>query len=131
MPNRPFRIHVAAPPPKPLLIFDGNCGFCRDWVRRWQALTGDRVVYAPSQEAGGRFPEIPPETYDRAVQFISPEGDVSAAAEAVFRVLSYAPRRAWLLWLYRSVPGVALLSEWFYGFIARHRGLLAPRKCKL
>src|SRR5437773_2587310 len=38
---------VANPPAKPLLIFDGECGFCRRWIERWQAKTGDRIDYRP------------------------------------------------------------------------------------
>jgi predicted DCC family thiol-disulfide oxidoreductase YuxK len=125
------RIRVAAPPSKPLLIFDGDCGFCRARVLRWQALTGDRVEYAPSQEAASRFPEIPSEAYARAVQFVGSDGEVCQAAEAVFRVQAFAPHRGWMLWLYRWVPGVSFVCEWFYGLVARHRGFFAGRKCRL
>jgi predicted DCC family thiol-disulfide oxidoreductase YuxK len=40
--------------PRPLLIYDGDCGFCNYWVRYWQKLTGDRVAYAPYQEIASR-----------------------------------------------------------------------------
>jgi len=46
---------------QPVLMYDGDCGFCRRWVgfaRRW---THARVEYAPYQEAGARFPKIPTE----------------------------------------------------------------------
>jgi predicted DCC family thiol-disulfide oxidoreductase YuxK len=33
----------------PLLIFDGDCGFCRIWVEYWKRLTGDLVAYGPYQ----------------------------------------------------------------------------------
>jgi lipase maturation factor 1 len=39
---------VAVPPARPLLLFDGKCAFCRVWIARWKAMTGDRVDYAPS-----------------------------------------------------------------------------------
>ncbi|MCZ6572672.1 MAG: dual specificity protein phosphatase family protein, partial [Planctomycetota bacterium] len=44
----------------PLLVFDGDCGFCRRWVERWKRETGDRVAYTPYQEVGDRFPGIAP-----------------------------------------------------------------------
>ena len=31
----------------PLLVFDGDCGFCRYWVEYWRQLTGERVNYRP------------------------------------------------------------------------------------
>jgi len=46
-----------------VLIFDGDCTFCRSWVARWQQATGDRVEYAPSQDVAERFPEIPRERF--------------------------------------------------------------------
>jgi lipase maturation factor 1 len=51
---------VAAPPDKPLLLYDGECGFCKLWIARWKTATGGLVDYAPSQEAAERFPEISP-----------------------------------------------------------------------
>ena len=44
---------------RPLLIYDGECSFCRFWVDDWKDLTGDRVAYAPFQEVADQFPEIP------------------------------------------------------------------------
>ena len=118
--NGPRR--VAAPPARPLLLFDGDCGFCRRWILRWKVLTGDRVDYAPSQEAGSRFPEIAVEDFRRSVQLVLPDGRVFSGAEAVFASLSFAPRGGRFLSVYRRVPGFAALTEWIYRLIARHRG---------
>ena len=65
-------IRVAAPPSKPLMVFDGDCNFCTLWIRRWQQLTDDAVEYLPSQDASvtARFPEIPCERFATAVQQI-------------------------------------------------------------
>ncbi len=112
---------VEAPPDKPLLIFDGDCGFCRRWIARWKTLTGDRVDYAPSQEAAPRFPEISEEEFRRSVQLVTPDGKVFDGAEAVFRSLAFAPRRGWLLAAYESVPGFAPMTELAYRAIASHR----------
>ena len=111
---------VAAPPGKPLLLFDGDCGFCRRWIRRWKQMTGDRLDYAASQEAGGRFPEIPKEAFARSVQFVTPGGEVFEGAEAVFRSLALGGHAVPLA-LYRKVPGARRVAELFYRLIARHR----------
>src|SRR5689334_23761086 len=29
----------------PVVVYDGRCGFCARWVRRWRARTGRRVRY--------------------------------------------------------------------------------------
>src|SRR5208283_3435265 len=109
---------------KPLLVYDGDCGFCRLWIDRWRAITGDRVRYAPFQEVAGQFPEIAREAFARAVQLILPSGEVSSAAHAVFRTLSFVPGLAWMFWLYKHFPGAAIVAEFFYRFVARHRNPL-------
>ncbi|PYX18441.1 MAG: hypothetical protein DMG82_28525 [Acidobacteria bacterium] len=43
---------------RPLLIFDGDCGFCREWVEYWKRLTDKRVRYAAFQEVGEQFPQM-------------------------------------------------------------------------
>ena len=110
--------------PKPLLVYDGNCSFCRLWIERWRTLTRDRVQFAPFQEVAAQFPEIPREDFARAVQLILPDGRVSSAAEAVFRALAFAPGWAWMLWLYQHLPGVAPVAEVVYRFVARNRNPL-------
>ena len=112
----------AAPPVAiPLLIFDGDCGFCRGWIARWRRATGDRVEYAPHQQVAARFPEIPLARFQAAVQLIEPGGRWSQGAEAVFRALSYSSRSDWPLWLYENVPGFSAASEFCYRFVASHR----------
>jgi predicted DCC family thiol-disulfide oxidoreductase YuxK len=106
---------------RPLLIFDGKCGFCRIWIQYWEQLTGTYIEYAPSQEVGARYPQIPPESYGQSVQLVMPEGDVRNGARAVFTTLKYAPGMTWLLWVYDHVPGFAPVSELAYKLIAAHR----------
>ena len=77
---------------KPLLVYDGDCGFCRLWVDRWRLATGERIEYAPFQEVGGVSPEIPIQQFAEAVHFRDADGSWSRGAEAVFRALSHAPR---------------------------------------
>jgi predicted DCC family thiol-disulfide oxidoreductase YuxK len=103
------------------MVYDGDCNFCRRWIARWRVLTGDKVDYAPFQEVAGRFPEIPKEVFEEAVQFVESNGDVSGGAEAVFRSLAYVPSRRWPLWIYKQVPGVAPVTGWLYRLVARHR----------
>ncbi len=112
-------------PGKPLVIYDGECGFCRRSVAGWESTTGDRVDFAPFQEVADRFPQIPTEEFQRSVQFIDADKRRYAGAEAVFRILAHAPGRGWLLFLYRWLPGFALLSRIGYRFIARHRSSVA------
>ncbi len=106
---------------RPLVIFDGKCGFCRIWIRYWEQLTGTAVEYAASQEVGSRYPQIPAENYAQSVQMVMPDGAVLNGAQAVFTTLRYAPGWTWLLWVYQHVPGFAPATELAYRLIAANR----------
>jgi predicted DCC family thiol-disulfide oxidoreductase YuxK len=114
-------VNAAPTTARPLLVYDGDCGFCGYWARYWQKLTGERVEYRPYQEVAARYPDIPVAEFQRAVQFIAPEGRRASAAEASFRTLSYARDKAYWLALYRRLPGFAAVAEHVYAFVAAHR----------
>jgi len=115
--------HVVLPPNKPILVFDGDCNFCRRWIARWREMTGDLVEYHPFQDAyiSERFSEIPREQFEGAVQLIEPDGRVCGGAQAVFRTLGYAPRKRWTLWAYEHIPGVDAFTEYWYRVVAQNR----------
>ncbi len=120
-------IRVASPPPKPLLIFDGDCGFCRRWVARWQRAVGDAVDYRPFQdgEVKSKYPEIPPPDLEKAIHLVSPDGSVCRGAEAAFRSLATGGVERWMLWAYEHTPGFAPISEFLYEQVASHRESLS------
>ncbi len=121
--DQPSR-RVANPPAKPLMLFDGECHFCRRWVERWRDMTGDAVEYATSQERGADYPEISRSEFANAVQFIEVDGSISSGAEAVFRSLRHARGGAqWLIHLYEKVPGFAPVTEFAYSLVARNRSI--------
>jgi predicted DCC family thiol-disulfide oxidoreductase YuxK len=119
----PDVFRVANPPPKPLMVYDGDCNFCTLWISRWRQMTGDAVDYRPSQDASvtGQFLEIRRERFNTAVQFIQPDGLVFSGAEAVFRALSHNPNRQWPLNIYERSPAFARLAERAYRFVAENR----------
>src|SRR5258708_26453979 len=108
----------------PLLIYDGDCGFCKYWLRYWQRLTGDRVAYAPYQEVAAQYPEILVAEFQRAVQYVAPDGKIASGAEAVLLTLSHTSGKGFWLTLYRRVPGFAAIAEGIYEFVASHRAEL-------
>ena len=121
--TREPRFRVSNPPPKPLMIWDGECLFCKMWIARWREITAGKVDYVTYQQAASRFPEIPLDQFKHAMAFIEPDGKTFFAAEAVYRSLQYRSSRKWLAWSYDHVPGFAAISERAYKFVARHRSL--------
>jgi predicted DCC family thiol-disulfide oxidoreductase YuxK len=120
-------LQVGTPPPKPLMVYDGDCNFCTLWIRRWQQMTGDSVDYLPAQDprVPAQFPEIPPEQFNTAVQLIETDGTVYSGAEAVFRTQAHSPNRRWPLRTYEHSPVFADFTEWSYRLVAGHRTLFS------
>ncbi|MEO8347858.1 MAG: DCC1-like thiol-disulfide oxidoreductase family protein [Acidobacteriota bacterium] len=114
-------LRVGAPPTRPLVVFDGDCSFCRFWIARWKRTSGDRLDYAPYQDAAARFPEIPVGEFRRAVGLIRPSGEVLLGAAAVVAARAEVPGRGLWSWVYRRVPGARALMDLAYRFIANHR----------
>src|SRR5947207_6284547 len=114
-------LRVSNPPRRPLMIWDGECHFCRRWIERWREITAGQIDFATYQEAAGRFPEITLEQFRRTIAFVEPDGKIVFAAEAVYRSLACRSSRKWLPWCYDHVLGFAAISEIGYSFIARHR----------
>ena len=107
---------------RPLVLYDGKCGFCRIWIEYWREVTGGLVDYEPSQQAAAEYPRITREQFTKSVQLILPDGRILDGANAVFQLLTYTAK-SWPLHLYDRLPGFRPASEFAYRFIANHRSL--------
>src|SRR4051812_43097875 len=112
---------ITPPPLRPLLIYDGDCSFCKRWIARWQHLTAGAIDYEPSQTAAVRFPQIPREEFGKSVFLVEKDGTTTRGAQAVFRSLAIAGQKRYLLGMYERIPAFGELCEVLYGFVARHR----------
>ncbi len=120
---------LAEPGQRPVLVFDGDCGFCRFWAMRWREKTGDRVDYRPSQAVAQRIAEVSPETFEKAVVLLEPsvtpggERRVTIGVDAVVGLLEKygggVERVA--AGLARKVPGAMPVMRSVYGAVAAHR----------
>lgn len=123
------RARLARPPLKPVLLWDGECGFCSWAVDVFERLTAGRVATAPVQPL---LETLPPEVRATALDqllFLAPSGEITGGVRAISRALR-AGGRPWL--------GSPL--EWFvlyplfrlaYRAVARLRFLFpAPRVCR-
>jgi lipase maturation factor 1 len=107
-----------------ILVYDGDCSFCRYCVNYAQAVTdveaGGSVRYEPYQSVAANYPDVSIPEFQQSIQLMTP-AQRHHGAEAAFRVLSRARRLRGWWWCYRFVPGFALIAEAMYRFVARHR----------
>lgn len=109
---------------KPVLYWDGDCGFCRGWVERWRDRTGARVEYKTIQSASPRIVEAAGGEPPKRIVLAEPDGSLLTGAHAALVALAVAgggPR--FLLSAYRSIPVLRHVSERCYRWVAEHRGL--------
>ncbi|MEX0773954.1 MAG: DCC1-like thiol-disulfide oxidoreductase family protein [Balneolales bacterium] len=117
-------LKTAHPPPKPLMLWDGKCGFCHWWIIRWKMITDDNVDFEKFQHAKSRFPDIPENVFGDAVRLIEINGTVYGGAHAAYRSFTYGKRRKWLYFMYRKSKLFAKISDAAYEWISAHRTLM-------
>ena len=115
---------------KPLMLYDGDCGFCATWIARWKAQTGHSVDYLTAQEylaapEALRPVNISAEDLSRAVHLIDPDLTVTSGAEAVFKCLKDVPGKSHWFKRYQKNRTFAHLSEWGYRRVANSRQALS------
>ena len=110
---------------KPLMLYDGDCGFCQHWINHWRAATRGLIDFAPYQQRRVDFPKISEAACQRAVQLILPNDQVYSGAGAVLQTFGLAGQYRLLLWSYKHLPGFRLLAEAGYKLVAHRRGWLS------
>lgn len=109
---------------RPLLIFDGECGFCtvsagfivrrirpRAFVVPWQRLDLAPLGLSPAQ-------------CTEAVQWVGDDDSVLSGNLAIMAMLRTAPGAWPLVGWAGDLPGVAVLARVVYQWIADHRELM-------
>lgn len=108
-----------------LLVFDGDCRFCRKSVARLHRWAGRRFPAKPSQEIEPGFAGISCADAEGALQYIDRTGARHQAAAAVFRCMEEQgiSRLPWAL--YRQVPLFARICEFAYRHVASNRAAIS------
>lgn len=104
-------------------IYDGNCRVCTRsaaLLERWDRRRQIEVIPAQAPGVRERFPWIPAEAYDRALQLVGPGNATHEGAAAIEQLLDLLPRGWMLGWVFR-LPFVGALLDRFYRWFARHR----------
>lgn len=114
-----------APSGGPVLVWDGECGFCRrsvDYLR--ERVPADRLTFQSYQSFDERPDELDDDDFARAVHLVRPDGSWTRGAQAIFDALKLAPSGGVGRWLYLNLPGFAAVTERVYRWVAEHRGFV-------
>ena len=107
-------------PGLPLLVFDGDCGFCTssarfgrrrlrlEHVEPWQFLDLEAVGLTEAQ-------------CRQAVQWVAADGSILAAERAVIAALRHAGGAWKVLGAVMDLPGIRQLAGVLYRLVAKHR----------
>ena len=105
---------------RPMLVFDGDCGFCTTWARRGQRWLGlDHVEpwqFVDLDELGLTRAEC-----EASVQWVTGDGDHCAAEFAVIAALRQAGGAWAVLGRAMALPGIRQLAGVVYRLVAQYR----------
>ncbi len=105
----------------PLLIFDGDCGFCTwivDKIRRWIRPRVDIVAW---QLTDLDELELTVQQCSQAVQFIDVGGSHSSGARVFAAMLRVSPVPWPAVGMVIDLPGISLVADRAYKLIAANR----------
>lgn len=124
-------------PDADVVIYDGECGFCRKQVARlgWWDCQG-RLAYLSLHDprVAERYPDLSHEDMLQALYVVTQSGERHRGAAAA-RYLTRRLRRLWWMAPLLHVPGSLPCWQWMYDQVARRRYLLGgrvvdPDKCE-
>ncbi|MFT6167615.1 MAG: putative DCC family thiol-disulfide oxidoreductase YuxK [Vicingaceae bacterium] len=113
------------PKVKPLMVFDGNCGFCKYWVIRWKKISGLGVDYKPYQEVAVHFKDIQEHHFKQAVRYIDMDGHIFNGPDAAYITYYNKNKLKFLHQWYINKNWFRKFSDYAYQFVADHRNTMS------
>ncbi len=115
-------------PDRDVVIFDGECVFCRDQVARLQRWGGDRLAFISIHDprVGERYPDLDFDLLMKQMYVVDQAGHRYGGAQAV-KYLSRKLPRLWILAPLLHIPFSMPFWSWCYDQVARRRYLLAGK----
>ncbi|QEG39672.1 thiol-disulfide oxidoreductase DCC family protein [Roseimaritima ulvae] len=120
-------------PQADVVIFDGQCRFCRTQVQRlrWLDGRGRRLAFLSLHDprVAQRYPELTHEQMMEQMYVIERDGTAHGGSAAV-RYLSRQLPWLWAAMPILHLPGTAGLWRWLYRQVAKRRYRLAGKACE-
>lgn len=107
----------------PVVVYDGECGFCRRSVDAIRRRDRRRVfTYVPRQTPGieQRFPQLLEGDFNTGLRLIDTDETAHVGADAMHQIARRLPIYNWFAWLYQ-VPLLRGATRWIYAWVAANR----------
>lgn len=113
------------PQNKPLLVWDGDCGFCKYWVIKLKWITGDSINFEPYQNSAADFEDLDVSLFREASRLIETDGLIYSGPDSFYRSLIYTPYNRYKLHhYYHKYSSFRFISNHAYSLIAKHRNFM-------
>lgn len=106
---------------KPVMVYDGECRFCRRVISRWRKGTANRVRYRSYQRVASQFPQVSVREFEQAVHFFESDGRWLRGADAVIRCLSFTHQHGGFVFLYSKLLILRWICRFCYFVVAGNR----------
>ncbi len=113
---------------RPVLLYDGDCRFCRFMARGIEALDrGRRFGYLPFADelALELLAPVPPDEREHSVHLVFPDGAIASAGDALAELARVLPMGGVLTAAAHDHRHVRGAFQWGYGLVADRRGQLS------
>lgn len=118
-------------PKKPLIIYDGQCSFCINAIKRIrkQAKEG-QFDYIPNQDPDLyiAYPQLVKFLSHEGMRFINQKGKAFCGADSVYQIYRRLRWSQYIAWIY-VVPGIHRICKIVYFIIAKNRYRLSRTVC--
>ena len=119
-------------PTKPVIIYDGECNFCLNGIRRIQNKDqAGQFTYTPKQtpDLYAHYPQLEAIESKEGMRFIDANGKIYCGADTIYQIYRRLGRYRYITWLY-LVPVIRTLLKGAYLIIAKNRSRLSKLDCE-
>ncbi len=114
-------VQFPSPTPEGLLLWDGQCGFCKRMLEVLQRIVRRPIAAKPFQEVLSELPEIVARQTGRQMHWVRPDRGIVGGSQALIEALRAGGRR-WTAWLL-ATPLLRPITWAAYHIVASNRGV--------
>ena len=119
-------------PTQPVIIYDGECNFCLNGIRRIQNKDqANQFAYTPKQtpDLYAFYPQLEAIESKAGMRFIDSDGKVYCGADTIYQIYRRLGKYRYITWIY-LVPVIRTLMKGAYLIVSKNRSRLGRSNCE-